>query len=73
MVSGFTTLQSTEFINKAVEITLYNAQGQLVSSQSIKQFSGSIEIDLGTYKNGFYSFVMRSDKKAYGTPFFVQQ
>lgn len=73
VASGYTTLQSTEFINKDVEITLYNTKGQLISTQSVGQFSGSIEIDLSAYSNGFYSFMMRSKNKAYTAPFFVQQ
>jgi len=73
VASGYTTLQSTEFINKDVDITLYNAKGQLILSQSVNQFSGSVEIDLSAYSNGFYSFMMRSKNKAYSAPFFVQQ
>ncbi len=73
VVAGFTTLQSTEFINKNVDLTLYNAQGQLITTYTVSQFSGSIQIDLSAYQNGFYSFVMRADKKAYGVPFFIQQ
>jgi len=73
VASGYITLNSTQFVNKDVDINLYNANGQLITAQSVNQFSGSIEIDLSAYSNGFYTFTMRSKNKAYSVPFFVQQ
>jgi len=73
VVNGLTTLQSNVFVNKDVEVTLYNAQGQLIWNKSVQNFSGNFQVNMTAHENGFYSFVVRSDNQAYGVPFFVQQ